>query len=83
MDAVGGRLSAGFVEITEITEMTKTTGIQGANHGFRKPQSWKYPTLDMVKSKRSTLQAMSQRLVDIWCIGAATLGMISGFQPPR
>ena len=27
-------LSAGFAELTETTEMTKTTGIQGANHGF-------------------------------------------------
>ena len=29
-------LSAGSAEITETTEMTKTTGIRGANHGFPK-----------------------------------------------
>ena len=29
-------LSAGLAEITETTKMTKTTGIQGANHGFPK-----------------------------------------------
>ena len=31
-------LSAGFTEITKTTEMTKTMGIHGANHGFPKPQ---------------------------------------------
>ena len=32
-------LSAGFAEdITETTEMTKTTEIRGANHGFPKQQ---------------------------------------------
>ena len=30
--------SAGLVEITETTEMTKTTGIRGANHRF--PKQW-------------------------------------------
>ena len=30
------RVSAGFAEITETTEMTKTTGIWAANHGFPK-----------------------------------------------
>ena len=36
--------SAGFAEITETTEMTKTTGIQGANHRFPKPRVQKYPS---------------------------------------
>ena len=31
-------LSAGIGEITETTKMTKTKGIQGANHGFPKPR---------------------------------------------
>ena len=30
-------LSAGFAEIIKTTEMTKSTEIQGANHGFPKP----------------------------------------------
>ena len=34
--ATNKELSAGFAEIMETTEMTKTTGIQGANHGFPK-----------------------------------------------
>ena len=29
-------LSAGLAEITGATEMTKTTGIRGVNHGFLK-----------------------------------------------
>ena len=33
--ATNKELSAGFAEITE---MTKTTRIQGANHGFPKPR---------------------------------------------
>ena len=32
-------LSAGIAEITETTKMTKTTGIQGASHGFPKPRA--------------------------------------------
>ena len=36
--ATNKELSAGFAEITETTEMTKTTGIRGANHGFPKPR---------------------------------------------
>ena len=31
-----------MLEITETTEMTKTMGIQGANHGFPKQRVWKY-----------------------------------------
>ena len=31
-------LSAGLAEITETTEMTKTIGIRGANHGLPKQQ---------------------------------------------
>ena len=36
--ATNKELSAGFAEITETTKMTKTTGIQGANHGFPRPR---------------------------------------------
>ena len=36
--ATNKELSAGFAEITETTELTKTTGIQGANRRFPKPR---------------------------------------------
>ena len=41
--ATNKELSVGSVEIMETTEMTKTTGIRGANHGFPKQQAYKYP----------------------------------------
>ena len=38
-------LSAGFVDITQTVEMTKITGIQGANDGLSQRRVWKYPKL--------------------------------------
>ena len=39
--ATNKELSAGFAEITETTDMMKTTGIRRANHGYPKP--WAIP----------------------------------------
>ena len=37
--AANKELSAGLAEIMEFMDMTKTTGIRGANHGFPKQLS--------------------------------------------
>ena len=51
--ATNKELSAGFAEITETTKMTKTTGIQGANQRFPKPQVSEYPSKQSIKQENA------------------------------